>query len=217
MKKHSANELKIHFLMCTMGGFVGAYALLLRGGNFGSASTGNLLECMIMIAECKPLDVIIRLGGGFLFALPFMVSKWMEKRTSINRHRLCLYGEILVMFLLALLPIDMNPVLALYPLFFITGFQWSVFSGTSQYNCSTIFISNNTRQCATALSEYLLENDSGQADKSWFYGRSILCYLGGGLVSAYLAHHFGPVASVAGILMPLLVLLFTKNFTSNIK
>ena len=197
--------------MCAMGGFLGAYALFLRGGNFGSASTGNLLECMIMIKERRPLEVLIRLGGGLLFALPFMISKWMELKTSLDRAKIILIGELAALIICAFIPADAHPVLALYPIFFISGFQWSVFGGTGKYGCSTIFISNNTRQCASSFAEYLITGNKEMRAKSAFYGKSILSFLLAGLLSALLAMHLGPVSALCGMVFPIAVLIIGKG------
>ena len=34
----------LHWTISLVGGFLGAYAILLHAGNFGSAQTGNLME-----------------------------------------------------------------------------------------------------------------------------------------------------------------------------
>lgn len=197
-------ERTIHYLMCVMGGFFGGYALLLRHG-FGSAATGNLLECMISLSLGNFEEVMIRFGGGLMFLLPFMVSKWMELKTDCNRKDFSIALSCAGLIILGFLPGTVHPVLALYPLFFITGFQWSVFSGVKEYPCSTIFISNNTRQCFSALAEYLVTKDIKMRSKSAFYGFSICCFLAGGLIAAFLTGRFGPEASFGGIAILLLV------------
>lgn len=201
---HTNQKNLIHWLMCGAGGYLGVYALFLRGGVFGSAATGNLLECMIDLAELQLNEVLIRLGGGIMFALPFVISKWMELKTDVNRRRFALYLEMGVMMLLAMIPSDCHPVLALYPLFFTTGFQWSVFSGGSDYNSSTIFISNNTRQCFSGLAEYWITGNKESGKKASFYGISILSFLGAGVVSAIVAMEMGTWSSL--VLIPYLLM-----------
>lgn len=208
--KHTKVNITIHFLMCALGGFLGGYALLLRGG-FGSAATGNLVECMIEFAEHKPMEALIRLGGGLAFTLPFMLSKWLEHRTRLNREKLCLWLEIVGFLLCSFIPADFHPVLALYPIFFLSSFQWSIFYGTEKYNCATIFISNNTRQTFSALADYWLTGKQEMKEKAVFYGVSVLCFLLLCLGSALLVLKTGPMCLSAAAVIPIAVLVLMKK------
>ena len=70
----------------------------------------------------------------------------------------------------------MNPVLALYPMFFATAVQWLAFTGAAGYNSATIFSTNNLRQCFASLSEYLYEHKAEQKRKCIFYAGTLLCF-----------------------------------------
>lgn len=201
----------LHFLMCGMGGFLGAYAMLLRGGNFGSAVTGNLLECMIHLAEWNWQEVVIRAGASILFIIPFFLSKWIDKKTQWNRRFLCLGLEIFCLLICSCLPLGIHPVLALYPIFFTSSFQWSVFRGTDDYVCSTIFISNNTKEWASSFADFLMTHDPSQKKHADFYGKSVLCFLFIGLLSTILTLHLGPQSALIALIIPLLSLMVLKT------
>ena len=70
------------------------------------------------------------------------------------------------------------------PLFFVMPFQWSVFSGANGYNASTIFSSNNFRQFATSLTEYICTKDRKAFLKAKFYAKTLLSYYAGVFFSA---------------------------------
>ena len=77
----------------------------------------------------------------------------MMKKADL--HYISIGIDILACLLLAGLPEQMDPVLALYPMFFATAVQWLAFTGAAGYNSATIFSTNNLRQCFASLSEYL--------------------------------------------------------------
>ena len=111
---------------------------------------------------------------------------------------------ILACLLLAQLPEEMDPVLALYPMFFATAVQWLAFTGAAGYNSATIFSTNNLRQCFASLSEYLYERKPEQKRKCAFYAGTLLCFHLGAIYCWGCLHFFG-VQSIYACL-PLLAL-----------
>ena len=53
----------LHWNISLVGGFLGAYAILLHAGNFGSAQTGNLMEMGAELVSMEWFNVLLRLGG----------------------------------------------------------------------------------------------------------------------------------------------------------
>ena len=90
----------------------------------------------------------------------------MMKKADL--HYISIGIDILACLLLAGLPEQMDPVLALYPMFFATAVQWLAFTGAAGYNSATIFSTNNLRQCFASLSEYLYEHKAEQKRKCIF-------------------------------------------------
>ena len=77
---------------------------------------------------------------------------------------------------LALLPPQLNTVIALYPVFFAMSFQWSSFAGARGFYSATIFSTNNTKQSSLALAEYLCDHDRAHLRKMWFYLATLGCF-----------------------------------------
>ena len=69
-------EALIHWNFALVGGFLGAYAILLHMGNFGSAQTGNIMEMAASLVSGEWYDVLLRVlalplfGGGVVVFLP---------------------------------------------------------------------------------------------------------------------------------------------------
>ena len=56
-------EIWAHHAMASVGGFFGAYALLIRGGTFGSSETSNLIYLVISGLDGSWGAALVRLGG----------------------------------------------------------------------------------------------------------------------------------------------------------
>ena len=53
----------LHWNISLVGGFLGAYAILLHVGNFGSAQTGNLMEMGAELVSMEWFNVLLRLAA----------------------------------------------------------------------------------------------------------------------------------------------------------
>lgn len=178
--------------MSLIGGYLGAHAILLRGGNFGSAQTGNFIELMIDISEMNWQDFGIRLIAAALFALALILSTVLEQKNIVAMKPVTIVVEAVGVTVAALLPRDMNAVIALYPIFFISAFQWSTFGGAEGYSSSTIFSTNNFRQSVTGWALYLLTKEERSRHIAVFYTQTVVCFLLGAFIGGALSLRFGP-------------------------
>lgn len=180
----------IHFAMSVCGGILGAYALFSRQLVFGSSQTANLLELVFALCGRNLPEVMIRLGAVAIYAGAVALSVILERRTRLDIRYAAIFLEIPAVAACAFIPVSVNPVVALYPVFFITAFQWCAFKGADGFSSSTIFSTNNVKQTVMGLTEYCLENDRQrrllQGRKARFFGFTLLSFYGGAALE-YLA------------------------------
>ena len=72
MKRLSENDhidFYRHLAFCTVGGFFGAYAVLVHSGVMGNAQTMNLLEMVIDLLRWQLPDMLLHLGALALYVL----------------------------------------------------------------------------------------------------------------------------------------------------
>lgn len=170
-------ETWAHHAMAAAGGFFGVYALLTRGGTFGSSETSNLIYLVIAGLDGSWGSALVRLGGtacyiaGIVFAV--LLRRYGRRRQT---QILSIAVDAAACLLLAWIPAETDPILALYPMFFATAVQWVSFSQAAGYNCATIFSTNNLRQFTEGAAEYLCTREAEQLRKLKFYGGTLACF-----------------------------------------
>ena len=78
----------LHVNLAFIGGLTGAYAILVRGGNFGAAQTMNLIEMVLNFTEMNLTDAFLRLAIFILYGLAIIAAFLIFhfKCTCKNRH-----------------------------------------------------------------------------------------------------------------------------------
>ena len=179
MKKLSENDhidFYRHLAFCAVGGFFGCYAVLVHSGVMGNAQTMNLLELVIDLLRWQLPDMLLHLGALALYVLGTMLTVLLPHRWGVDMHRASPLITAAMAVVLFLLPPELDPVVALYPVFFAMSIQWSSFAGARGFYSSTIFSTNNTKQSSLALAEYLCDHDRAHLRKMWFYLATLGCF-----------------------------------------
>lgn len=183
-------ELNLHRTMCLIGGFMGAYALLNRCDNFGSAQTTNMIYLVMNLLGGNLAGVLIRFGGLAVYFTAIELTVYLETKTKISTKWYALFCEGICLLLLSVMPKDGDPLLCLYPLFFMMSTQWCVFHGASGFNSSTIFSTNNFKQFSLALGHYIAEKDDASLAKMKLFANSLLFFHLGVAVSFFACRFF---------------------------
>lgn len=193
-------ETRLHHAVAVIGGFMGIYAVLLRGA-LGSSATSNLLLITSAFLQWD-LKAFLLYGGALLclvagIALASM-GKHICKRFDFRWAVLAVQAVGCVG--LALIPADAPALPALYPLFFITAMQWVAFSSAAGFQSATVFSTNNLRQAVSGVVEYACTRDHAHMARARFFGGSLLSFFLGSLLG------FGAIrlAGAYGILFCLL-------------
>ena len=208
MNTKDKTQTAAHHAMALVGGFFGVYALMTRSATFGSSETSNLIYLTIDGLGASLPDFLIRLGatlcyiGGIVFAtlIPKFLKKWDVRYLSI-------LIDAAACVLLAQIPGDADPVLALYPMFFATAVQWLAYTQAAGFNSATIFSTNNLRQCFAGLAEYLYSREEKHLARFRFYGGTLLCFHAGVIYCWFCMKLWG-VRSIYACLLPLAAGLF---------
>lgn len=217
-------DVYIHHTMAVCGGFLGIYAILARFNVFGSAQTANLMGLIRDLVGRNFIEVAIRLGACIIYVLAIILATILEKRVK-KIQIVTIVLEIVVVGFLGIIPRTINPMIALYPMFFITAFQWCIFKGAKGYVSSTIFSTNNIKQTVVSFTEYYLLEENKEKErkekleKAKFFGGSLLAFHMGALCSALLYPLFG-IQTVWCCIVPLVfsmtLILYQESQEKNI-
>ena len=179
MRKLSENDhidLYRHLAFCGVGGFFGCYAVLIHSGVMGNAQTMNLLELVIDLLRWQLPDLLLHLGALALYVAGTMLTVLLPHWCGADMHRVSPAVTAAAAVVLSFLPPELDPFVALYPIFFAMSVQWSSFSGARGFYSSTIFSTNNTKQPSLALASYLCDHDRAHLRKLWFYLATLGCF-----------------------------------------
>ena len=134
------------------------------------------------------------------------------KDIQINLKYLCIALELLAVLIVGMIPATVDPLLSLYPIFFVTAFQWCVFKGALGYVSSTIFSTNNVKQTVVSLMEYLLLDDLEEKQeklkKAQFFGGTLLSFHIGVALSCFACR----IYSIHGIWLAIIILLVNLSY-----
>ena len=205
MNTKDMTQTAAHHAMAVVGGFFGVYALMTRSDTFGSSETSNLIFLTIDGLGASFPDFLIRLGATLCYIAGIVFATLMPKylkRTDLRS--LSLLIDFAACLLLAQIPGDVNPVLALYPMFFATAVQWLSYTQAAGYNSATIFSTNNLRQCFAGLTEYLYSREEKHLARFLFYGGTLLCFHAG-VVYCWFCMKLWGIKSIYACLLPLAV------------
>lgn len=205
--KQQKLEFFIHFIMSLVGGFLGAYAILNFHDSFGSAQTANIIYLLINILGNNLSEFLIRLLALIIYVSAIVLCVLMSKYKKIDVQICSIVLSMLTVIGLFFIPEHINDIVSLYPVFFITAFQWCAFIGAGGYICSSIFSTNNLRQFVTSIVEYLIDKNPQNITKMKVFGGTLL-FFHVGVVVSYLSYIFLKLKGVILCIVPLTIALF---------
>ena len=208
---HNHKRALLHINLAFIGGLTGAYAILVRGGNFGAAQTMNLIEMVLNFTEMNLTDAFLRLAIFILYGLAIITAFLIGERFPSVKSYIALAVEAVCVWTAGIIPTSVHPLIALFPVFILNAYQWQAFTTPECYNSSTIFSTNNYKQTVLAWTRYHMTHDQSQKKRAWlFTGTLILFHLGvlvGYFAVKYIGAHgiwvaFVPLVTAVGLVIP---------------
>ena len=170
-------ETWAHHAMAAVGGFFGVYALLARGGTFGSSETSNLIYLVVAGLDGTWGPALVRIGATACYTAGIVFAVlWRRYGRGLHLRVWAILMDFAACLLLARIPAETDPILSLYPLFFVTAVQWVAYTRAAGYNCATIFSTNNLRQFTEGMTEYICTRDPDQLRRVKFFGGTLACF-----------------------------------------
>lgn len=194
----------LHYIMAFVGGYMGAYSIFGWDGLFAQAQTANMIQMVDNLTTGNCRELALRLTAVCIFCIAVLLSTVLQKKTRADLRKTSILFNMAVVMVECWMPSDTDRFLALYPVFFAMTFQWCIFSKTGGYGSSTIFSTNNLRQCISAYGEYYMERGKENLKKARFFRNTIGAYHAGVFI-CLLVFHFLEKMEILLCLVPLAV------------
>ena len=166
----------LHVNLAFIGGLTGAYAILVRGGNFGAAQTMNLIEMVLNFTEMNLTDAFLRLAIFILYGLAIIAAFLIGEHFASVKSYIALAVEAVCIWIAGIIPTSVNPLIALFPVFILNAYQWQAFTTPECYNSSTIFSTNNYKQTLLAWTRYHMTHDLAQKKRALLFTNTLILF-----------------------------------------
>ena len=168
---HRTDYTKRHYgFLAAVGGFLESYAIINRSGLFGNAQTANFTHLWLSVAQRDLLEVIYYLTPLLLYCFAIFLASYMPLKLKNHMWpKICLILEIISILILGFLPTDVEDKFAILPIFFCTALQYQTFRSCHGYGASSLFVTNNIRQCISSLTYWLVKKDHNELERFEIY------------------------------------------------
>ena len=162
--------------MSYIGGFLGVYTILLRGGNFGSAQTGNLIYLATGWFGGSWQEMVIRIIALIIFIISmiaaYLLPKYVKRRYEANLYLGRNYRHCSGRFSAG----GYEQYIGALPYFCNYGIPVGCFAGARGYSSATTFSTNNLKQMVLSIADYIQTKDAKQKEKAGFYGITLMSF-----------------------------------------
>lgn len=197
-------EKALHYTMSVAGGIFANYSLLEYCNVFGSAETNNMILMVKDLLYWDPFYFVIKVISLIVYAAGITVTLWLSKKHPSVQRFVCIAIDCIAALILGFLPLNMNPVIALYPMGFAMSIQWCTFRGVGANPSATTFSTGNFRQLVSNLYSFFAEGKRESLINIRFYLVTMLFFHAGiaviYIIWPYISHY-----SIWSVYIPLIV------------
>ena len=178
----------IYELLILVGGMMGAYTYLVRGGVFCNAQTANVLMMALALGRGEWSRGLYYLIPFTAYLLGAMVSEALP--TGIRHRRMLRWDtlligfEILVLLLMGLVPPSWPVQIVQVSINFIASMQYNTFRQAEGIPMSTTFITNHVRQMGVQAVTSLHRHDRAAGGRALRHLLMIFMFFPGALILA---------------------------------
>lgn len=196
-------------LLMLSAGMMGAYTFVLRGGVFCNAQTANFVMMAAAFGQGK-------WSSGFYFLIPItayfagtIISEILPnpvKKFGLLRWDTYLIGfEIIVLFVVGLLPLSIPDQIVQITINFIASMQYNTFRQAEGIPMATTFCTNHVRQFGVGIAKYIRKGNKSAFLKGLKHFKMIVFFFAGG-VSVSILSNFIQEKSIWIALIPMLII-----------
>jgi uncharacterized membrane protein YoaK (UPF0700 family) len=185
---------RIYCILIMSGGLMGAFTLLLRGNVFCNAQTGNIVLLGMALGNGewqRAAHLLIPISAYILGAAVSELMLHSVKKVGLLRWNTVLIGfELLVTFVLGLLPESAPVQISQISINFVCSLQFSTFLQAEGVPMATTFCTNHIRQIGTNIVKWLIKHDFKSKDYLFRHVQMLVMFTIGAAVGTLLCRYF---------------------------
>lgn len=198
-------------VLMIVAGFYGGYAMVVRGGAFSNAQTGNLALCALALGKGQWQEAayyVIPISAYLLGCLASeLLTKSMKRKGFMRWETLLLLLEIVAVAIMGFIPAAAPHQICQVIINVICAMQYTTFRQAEGISMATTFCTNHIRQIGISLAA-LFSRDAEKGEKlriGGIHGMMVLCFMAGVAAAAVACRAVG-VKAIWCVLLPLLIL-----------
>ena len=197
-------------LLIFVAGFYGGYTILLRGGVFCNAQTGNMVLMGIAAGQGDWHKALYYLFPVGIYLLGVMISELVPKvvrKMGIRWDTLLILLEIIGVVAVGFIPLSAPHQISQFIIMLLCGMQFNTFRQAQGIGMATTFCTNHLRMFGIALAKTLFRRKKHPEapGRTLAHGIMIGCFIIGAAVSAVLCGLCGGY-TILFALIPLIIL-----------
>lgn len=178
----------VYWLLIMAAGWFGGYTFIQRGGVFCNAQTANIVLFGIALGQRNwqhaaflLIPITAYFAGAFFSEL---LGKTVKRFRFLRWDTMLIGIEVLVVFVLGLLPARVPDQICQIALNFICSMQFNTFRQVEGIPAATTFVTNHIREVGSNLAKYLRHRDEKSGRKVRVHGLLIIFFALGAVLSA---------------------------------
>lgn len=178
----------VYWLLIMAAGWFGGYTFIQRGGVFCNAQTANIVLFGIALGQRNwqhaaflLIPITAYFAGAFFSEL---LGKTVKRFRFLRWDTMLIGIEVLVVFVLGLLPARVPDQICQIALNFICSMQFNTFRQVEGIPAATTFVTNHIREVGSNLAKYLRHRDEKSGRKVRVHGLLIVFFALGAVLSA---------------------------------
>lgn len=190
----------VYRVLIIIAGFYGGYAMVVRGGMFSNAQTGNVAFMAIALGEGRIKDALYYLIPMSAYMLGGLVSEALPR--PLRKAHFFRWDTVLTLFeIVAVIAMGFIPASAPHQICqvlinFICAMQYNTFRQAEGVAMATTFVTNHIRQTGIQLAGFFdkTKNNKDQMRKAGIHMAMIACFIVGVFSAAVCCRFFGTYA-----------------------
>ena len=178
-------------LLTMAAGMMGLFTYNLRGGVFSNAQTGNIVKMSMAVGNGEIKEALYYLIPFAAYLLGTILSEILPqkvRKTFFIRWDTMLVGiEIVVLFLIGLMPLSWPEQIAQVLINFLCSMQFNTFRQAEGVPMATTFLTNHVRQIGISIARIVKhhEQETEARIKAGKHAKLIFAFFIGGVVMTF--------------------------------